>query len=77
MSVDSIEKYWDSFGLKESAPLGLLTDIATTLSYLSSEQRDERKRQKLREALVRRHIENKNSPSSILQSIAARLGKSA
>lgn len=76
MSGDGTEKNWDSGGMSESSPRGLLTDIAATLSYLSSENRDERRRRKLREALVREYIEDKNPSPSILQSVAARLGKS-
>ncbi len=75
MNGDMTDKSTDSAGLTESGTRGLLGEIAATLSYLSSENRDQRRRQKLREALVREYIEDKNPPPSILQSVTARLGK--
>ena len=75
MSGDATEKNGDSGDMVETSPRGLLTDIATTLSYLSSESRDERRRQKFREALVREYIEDETPSPSILQSVVARLVK--
>ena len=37
---------------------GLMTDISESLFYLSSENRNNRKKEKLRQELVREHIEN-------------------
>ncbi len=75
MSGDASEKDWDSREVAETGRRGLLADISASLSYLSSENRDERRRQKCREALVREYIEDKNPPPSLLQAITTRLGK--
>ena len=51
----------------------LMTDISESLFYLSSENRSHRKKEKLRQELVREHIESQKQTPSLLQSIAIKL----
>ena len=53
----------------------LITDISDTLSYLSSESRKSRQKERLRKELVREHIEDQKQAPSLLQSIANKLTK--
>ena len=71
MSGDASENDWQDHG-----PRGLLTELAESLSYLSSESRAERRRQKFRKDLVRVYIEDKKQSPSILRSVVDKLVKS-
>ena len=53
----------------------LITDISDTLSYLSSTNRKNRQRERLRKELVQEHIENQKKEPSLLQSLADKLTK--
>ena len=77
MSGDTAEKNWAKSDSANSAPRGLLTDIVGSLSYMSGENRAERKRQKLRRDLVRDYIEEREQPPSLLQSVVDKLVKQA
>ena len=57
MSGDTTDTDWHSQDLTDSTDRSLITDISETLAYMSSEKRALRRSQKLREALVREHIE--------------------
>jgi len=61
----------------DSTDRSLITDISDSLSYLSSESRKNRQRERLRKELVREHIENqeKKKELSLLQSLANKLTK--
>jgi len=77
MSGDATEKNWGNPDSSKSASRGLLTDIADSLSYLSGENRAERRRQKLRKDLVREYIEDSEQPPSLLQSVVSKLVKAS
>ena len=53
----------------------LITDISESLSYLSSKNRKNRQRERLRKELVREHIESQEKEPSLLQSLANKLTK--
>jgi hypothetical protein len=59
----------------DSTDRSLITDISDSLSYLSSENRKTRQRERLRKELVREHIENQEMESSLLQSLVNKLTK--
>ena len=73
MSGDTTETSWNKLDLTDPTDRSLITDISGALSMLSSEKRAERKRQKLRDELVREYIENKNRAPTLLQSLLDRL----
>ena len=62
-----------SLGAIDLTGRGLIADISDTLSSLSADKRAERRRQKLRDELVRDYIDRKNPPPSFLQALATRL----
>jgi hypothetical protein len=51
----------------------LITDISDSLSYLSSESRKNRQRERLRKELVQEYIEYQKKEPSLLQSLADKL----
>lgn len=59
--------------MTDTTDRSLMTDISESLFYLSSENRSNRKKEKLRQELVREHIENQKQTPSLLQSIAIKL----
>ena len=73
MNADASEKYWQESELADQGPRGLLTELAESLSYLSSESRAERKKQKLRADLVREYIEDDKQSPSLLQTVVGKL----
>lgn len=75
MSGDSTTSEWDTefTGPTDSS---LITDISRTITNLSSENRAKRRGRKLREELVREHIEEKQRSGSRLKSIFVKLFKS-
>ena len=75
MSDENTEMTWDKIDLTDPADRSLITDISETLANLSTKKRAERKRKKLREELVREHIENRNRAPTFLQALAARFVK--
>jgi len=68
MSGDTTDTDWKSSDLTDSTDRSLVTDISETLAYMSRENRAIRRRQKLREELVREYIESKEQPRSSLKS---------
>jgi hypothetical protein len=72
MTGDSTDTDWNNSDFTDPADRSLVTDISETLAYMSSKNRAERRRQKLREELVREYIENTKKSRS---SFRAWLGK--
>ena len=70
MSAENTELSWDEV---DSGDRSLMTDISLTLSDLSGKNRAERRRQKLRDELVREYIQNRRRRPTFLQSLATRL----
>ena len=76
MSGNATDKTWEHPDSTDCDSRGLLADIADTLSYLSVENRAERRRRKLRQDLVRDYIEDKKQSTSLAQSVLVRMFKS-
>ena len=76
MNGETTETDWENLDVEDRTDRSLITDITDTFSNLSGEKRAERRRQKLREELVREHIENKKRAPTLLQSLAGKLFKS-
>lgn len=74
MGANATEKKWAGSNLTERASRGLIADVA---GYLSSEYRAERKKQKMREDLVRVYIEGKKQEPSLLLSVVGKLVKTS
>jgi hypothetical protein len=72
MSDDTTISEWE-FDFTDHTDRGLMTDISRTLTNLSSENRAKRRKEKLRENLVREHIKDKQRPKSRLKSILLKL----
>ncbi len=75
MSGETSETDWESLDLTDPTDRSLITDISDTFSNLAGKKRAERRRQKLREELVREHIENRKQAPTLLQSFAEKLLK--
>ncbi|MCG6889176.1 MAG: hypothetical protein LJE92_06265 [Gammaproteobacteria bacterium] len=60
---------WDEFDLPDNTDSSLITDISRRLVYMSGENREKRRRQKLIDELVREHIEDQQQPKSVLRVI--------
>jgi hypothetical protein len=73
MTGDETENDWDDLDSTGRTDRSLITDISETFAYLSNESREQRKKQKLREELVRAHIEQQIRAPSILQSLVSKL----
>ena len=68
MSSDTTNTDWESQDLTDSTDRSLITDISETLAYMSREKRALRRSQKLREELVREHLESSKQKQSTLGS---------
>jgi hypothetical protein len=75
MSDNTTPSEWD-FDYTDHTDRRLITDISRTITSMSNENRAKRRRQRLREDLVREHIEDKQRPGSHLKSIFQKLFKS-
>lgn len=64
---------WEGLDFTDHPNRSLITDISQTLTNMSSENRTKRRKDKLREDLVREHIEDKQRPGSRLKSIFHKL----
>ena len=73
MPGDETISIGENLDMTDTTDRSLMTDISESLFYLSSENRKKRKREKLRQELVRAHIENQKQTPSLLQSIAIKL----
>lgn len=76
MSSDTTNTDWESQDLTDATDRSLITDISETLAYMSREKRALRRSQKLREELVREHLENSKKTQSTLGSSIRNLFKS-
>ena len=76
MSGDSTNTDWDSQDITDSTDRSLITDISETLAYMSSKKRALRRSQKLREELVREHIESSKQSRSTLRSLIGKVFQS-
>lgn len=76
MSGDTRNTDWESQDLTDPTDRSLITDISETLALMSSEKRALRRSQKLREELVREHIESSKQSQSTLRSLIRNLFKS-
>jgi len=79
MTRDDTGTDWGDLDTTDKTDRSLITDISETFAYLSNESRTQRRKQKLREELVRAHFEQQihvppmvESPS-ILQSLVNKL----
>ncbi len=73
MTVDDTDPDWGDFENTDSTDRSLITDISESFAYMSNESRAKRRKQKLREELVRAHIEQQIQAPSMLQSIVSKL----
>jgi len=73
MTGNETETDWKDLDITDRNDRSLITDISETFAYLSNESRARRKKQKLREELVRAHIEQQIQAPSILQSLVSKL----
>ena len=76
MSGDTRNTDWESQDLTDPTDRSLITDISETLALMSSEKRALRRSQKLREELVREHIESSKQSRSTLGTLIGNLFKS-
>ena len=75
MTADETDTDWGDLDVTGRTERSLITDISETFAYLSPQNRANRKKQKLREELVRAHIEQQIQAPSILQSFVDKLTK--
>ena len=75
MPRDDTDTDWGDLDDTDSTDRSLITDISETFAYLSPESRERRRKQKLREELVRAHFEQQLQAPSILRSIVSKLGR--
>ncbi len=80
MNYDSTQSIsnWHEFDFTnhtDSTDRNLITDISQTLDSLSAKSRAKRRCRKLREDLVREHIEEKQRPASFIKSKFVKLFK--
>ena len=73
MTRDETETDWDNLDVIDRTDRGLITDISESFAYLSNQSRSQRKKQRLRNELVRAHIEQQIQAPSILQSLVRKL----
>ncbi len=64
---------WEGSDFTDHSNRSLITDISQTLTNMSIENRAKRRMQKLREDLVREHVEDKERPRSRFKSILHKL----
>ena len=69
MRDNSTPSDWKDFDFADHTDRSLITDISNTLNNLSRDNRAKRRKQKLREDLVREYFENKQKQSSNLKSL--------
>ncbi|MCP4766173.1 MAG: hypothetical protein GY875_07860 [Gammaproteobacteria bacterium] len=73
MTRDERETDWDDLDVTDRTDRNLITDISETFALLSNESRAQRRNQKLREELVRAHIEQQIQAPSLLKSLINKL----
>ncbi len=75
MSCDTTLTDWKKYDFGDRADRSLVTDISRTLNDLCGEKRAGRRMQKLREELVREHIETRKKTPTASRAIFCRLFK--
>ena len=75
MTADDTDSDWGDLDVTDRTDRSLITDISETIAYLSIESREQRRKQKLREELVRAHIEQQIQAPSILQSLVNKISR--
>ena len=73
MTGDETDANWGDLDITDRTDRSLITDISVTFAYLSNESRANRRKQKLREELVRAHIEQQLQAPSILKSFVDKI----
>ncbi len=75
MSYDSDNTIsdWEGYGFPERTDCSLMEDISRALTDMSGENREKRRRQKLRQDLVREHIECKQRSTSFVRTVFHKL----
>ena len=73
MARDETRDHGEKLDLTDNPDRSLITNISASLSYLSSESRKNRQKERLRKELVREHIESQEMEPSLLQSLAQKL----
>jgi hypothetical protein len=73
MAGDKTGSDGENLDTTDTADRSLITDISDTLSYLSSESRKNRQRERLRKELVQEHIKNQEKEPSLLKWLADKL----
>ncbi|MCP4333995.1 MAG: hypothetical protein GY785_15155 [Gammaproteobacteria bacterium] len=76
MTGDESDTDWGDLSITDGTDRNLITDISESFAYLSNEGRVQRRKQKLRNELVRAHIEQQIQAPSILQSLVNKLTRS-
>ncbi len=76
MTRNETENDWKDLDITDRTDRSLITDISESFAYLSNESRSQRKNQRLREELVRAHIEQQIQAPSMLQSLVSKLTRS-
>jgi hypothetical protein len=76
MTRDEPDTDWGDLDITDRTDRSLITDISETFAYLSPESRANRRKQKLREELVRAHFEQQIQAPSILKSLVNKLNGS-
>ena len=69
MGEDTTDTNWEHIDVTDRTDRRLITDISESIAYLSGKSRDERRKQKLREQLVREYIENQEKSTSFVGSL--------
>jgi hypothetical protein len=73
MAEDETRGNREKFDISDNTDRSLITDISASLSYLSSKNRKNRQKERLRKELVREHIASQQNEPSLLQSLAKKL----
>jgi hypothetical protein len=76
MTRDDADSNWDEPDITDATDRNLITDISETFAFLSTESREARRKQKLREELVRAHFEQQIRAPSMLRSLINKLTRS-
>jgi hypothetical protein len=64
---------WEGFDFTDRTDRSVIMDISQTFDYMLGESRTKRRRKKLREELVREHVEGKQPPAPFLKNICLKL----
>ena len=68
MGGNTTDTDWEDFDFTDHNDRNLITDISAALACISGENRAKRRKQKIREELVREQIENQQQPTPFIWS---------